>query len=291
MNDMVNSPDRLTFAQREGKTPLPESMQLEHLSRRFRQLAWLIIDRSFFDFSSDSIAYAEDMGGIISRYKFDVLEEPHTDIRNDPKGDREYFKQILLYEDYHVALTLVEFVIRQRPCPNSVKNSLIRIFDRAPGAYFVKEINGIPTIMPRPSREAGEATQQAIETIHEGGMDGAATHLRQAVEHINAQQYADSSADSISAVESVARMIDPEENGTLGLALDSLERFGLLRHRALKDAFKKLYGYTSDEQGIRHALLDQASPNVGLDEAMFMFGACASFAAYLTNKHQQTETE
>ena len=120
-------------------------------------------------------------------------------------------------------------------------------------------------------------------------MEGAAAHLRDAAEHINAKQYGDSIADSIHAVESVARVLDLEASQTLGPALDSLERSGLLKHPALKEAFKKLYGYTNDEQGIRHALLDRDSPDVGLDEAMFMFGACASFAAYLVGKHRKAE--
>ena len=110
--------------------------------------------------------------------------------------------------------------------------------------------------------------------------------MRQAADHINARQFADSITDSIHAVESVARTIDPKAK-TLGPALDSLQKSGLLKHPALKEAFSKLYGYTSDEQGIRHALLDKGSPDVGLDEAMFMFGACASFAAYLVNKHRK----
>ena len=122
-------------------------------------------------------------------------------------------------------------------------------------------------------------------------MDGATAHLRQAAEHINARRYADSVADSIRAVESVARVIAPKASNTLGPALDSLEKAGLLKHAALKEAFKKLYGYTSGEQGIRHALLDKEVADVGLDEAVFMFGACASFAAYLVGKHQPTERQ
>ena len=54
-----------------------------------------------------------------------------------------------------------------------------------------------------------------------------------------------------------------------------------------RHTFARRYGYTNDEQGIRHALTRRAAANVGLDEAMFMFGACASFAAYLANKHRQ----
>ena len=120
-------------------------------------------------------------------------------------------------------------------------------------------------------------------------MQGAAAHLRQAAQHINAGQQGNSIADSIHAVESVARIIDPNSNKTLGPALSSLEKAGVLKHPALKEAFKKLYGYTNDEQGIRHALLDRDSPDVGLDEAMFMFGACASFADYLVSKHRKAK--
>ena len=56
-------------------------------------------------------------------------------------------------------------------------------------------------------------------------------------------------------------------------------------HPGLEGAFNKLYGYTSAEQGIRHVLLDRADHNVGMDEAVFMLGACASFASYLWRKH------
>ena len=159
-------------------------------------------------------------------------------------------------------------------------------FERTPIAYYV-DTDGMSTIMPRISREAGEATRKAVETIRGGGMDGAAAHLRDAAEHLNAGQFADSITDSIHAVESVARTIDPKSSKTLGPALDSLEKAGVLKHSALKQAFDRLYGYTNTEQGIRHALLDKGVADVGPNEAIFMFGACASFAAYLTEKHRQ----
>ena len=84
--------------------------------------------------------------------------------------------------------------------------------------------------------------------------------------------------------------IDPNAGNTLGPALDSLEKAGVLNHRALKEAFSKLYGYTNDENGIRHALLEEEAAAVDLDDAVFMFGACASFAAYLVNRHEQLTT-
>ena len=87
------------------------------------------------------------------------------------------------------------------------------------------------------------------------------------------------------AVESVARLLDPGASKTLGPALASLEKSGHL-HPALKDAFSKLYGYTSDEEGIRHSLVFQSQSPAGRDEAVFMLGACASFASYLWRRHQ-----
>ena len=82
----------------------------------------------------------------------------------------------------------------------------------------------------------------------------------------------------------VARRLDPKASGTLGPALASLQRREGL-HPTLSGAFTKLYGYTSNEQGIRHALLNQPGANVGMEEAVFMLAACASFASHLWRKH------
>ena len=163
------------------------------------------------------------------------------------------------------------------------------MFERHGAAYRLDTSQRPYKFFPQTSKEQGEAVRRVIETLGESGMEGAAAHLRQAAQHINAGQHGDSIADSIHAVESVAKKIDQRANKTLGPALDSLERAGVLKHPALKEAFKKLYGYTNDEQGIRHALLDKRSPDVGLDEAVFMFGTCASFAAYLVGKHRQAK--
>jgi hypothetical protein len=51
----------------------------------------------------------------------------------------------------------------------------------------------------------------------------------------------------------------------------------------MKAGFGSLYGYTSDEQGIRHALLEPSS-NVDDADALFMIGACAAFVSYLISK-------
>jgi hypothetical protein len=73
------------------------------------------------------------------------------------------------------------------------------------------------------------------------------------------------------------------EATALGPALASLEKQGHL-HGALKAAFAALYGYTSDEEGIRHSLVFREEAQVDEADALFMLGACASFVNYLISR-------
>jgi hypothetical protein len=85
--------------------------------------------------------------------------------------------------------------------------------------------------------------------------------------------------ESIHAVEAVAVRLAPG-TGTLGAALKVLEQRGHL-HGGLKAAFSSLYGYSSDEEGVRHALVFGDEAQVDEADALFMLGACASFVSYL----------
>lgn len=60
-----------------------------------------------------------------------------------------------------------------------------------------------------------------------------------------------------------------------------IEREGKVKlHPALKGAFDKLYGYTSSNSGIRHALVDDSIP-VCSEDARFMLISCSAFINYL----------
>ena len=273
----------LTFSQREGKTSLPEPMQLEQVPRKFKQLIWLAIEQAIDSQSKIHKKYYKrnnSIERILFDYRHDIQGLLASDARHewwdgsgDPRADKSWMEKLLNEAEYHDVLSFVEFIMRHETCPGTLYDNIKSAFDQIPMAYFVQDVNGLSTIIPRFSDEAGEAIQQAIESIEQAEMEGATTHLSEAAKHINAQQYTDAIADSIHAVESVARLISPKQAKTLGPALDSLENAGVIKHKALKGAFSKLYGYTNDEQGIRHPLLDKDSPDVGLDEAMFMFGA------------------
>jgi hypothetical protein len=51
---------------------------------------------------------------------------------------------------------------------------------------------------------------------------------------------------------------------------------------APEEAFVKLYGYTSDADGIRHALMDES--DLASEDAKFMLVLCSAFVNYLLAK-------
>jgi hypothetical protein len=87
--------------------------------------------------------------------------------------------------------------------------------------------------------------------------------------------YRNSIKESISAVEAICSLEAGSSSTTLGQALKELEKKKSVdMHPALKGAFDKLYGYTSDAEGIRHALLKES--NLDFEDAKFRLVSCSA---------------
>jgi hypothetical protein len=137
-------------------------------------------------------------------------------------------------------------------------------------------IRGI--ITPITSDEEIFALEQAID--QHGTFAAAAHHLKTALSHYSdrsAPDYRNSVKESISAVESVCQVLTGDPNASLGKALKQLDL-----HSALESGFSKIYGYASDADGIRHALLEKSI--VDADDAKFFLVSCSAFVNYLISK-------
>ena len=111
------------------------------------------------------------------------------------------------------------------------------------------------------------------------------SHLRRALELLSDRKVPDfrnSIKESISAVEALVQIVTGLSGATLGQGLKHLEANGLTLHPALKEAFGKLYGYTNDAEGIRHALLEES--NLVFDDAKFMLVCCSAFVNFVISK-------
>lgn len=288
-------PTNLTFSQRHKYDDLPSPMRLEELSDDLKREIWNVVREKLILYQAPVEAHYEDPyfsfqgERFVERVIGKCLRQPEGEISTDYAETEAFFREWISEEKFNRVLDIVEILVND-PDGSTLSEKIKELFEQHGAAYRLDTTQLPHQFFPCASKEQGDATQTAIETLQDGGMSGASTHLRRAASHLNNQQFSDSIANSIKAVESVARLIDQSAK-TLGPALDSLEAKGILKHAALKEAFKKLYGYASDEKGIRHALTNRDNANVGIDEAVFMFGACASFAAYLANKHQQLQRQ
>jgi hypothetical protein len=92
--------------------------------------------------------------------------------------------------------------------------------------------------------------------------------------------FRNSMKESISAVESLVWAMSGMPGAKFPEALrGALERKGIALHPALGKAWSAIFGYASDESGVRHGLDDES--NVGLAEATYMLVTCSAIVSYL----------
>ena len=138
-------------------------------------------------------------------------------------------------------------------------------------------------------REVIEITDEKeiveIETALEKQTTAVQIHLQHAIEKLSDRQNADfrnSIKEAISAVEAMCQLISGQNNATLPDSLKALRDRQAL-HPAFEQALIKLYAYTSDYGGIRHAVSD-GQEKVSYADAKFMLVTCAAYINFLWAK-------
>lgn len=124
-----------------------------------------------------------------------------------------------------------------------------------------------------------------IEAAIDSKVQPVQIHLQRALELLSSRDspdYRNSIKESISAVESLAQKITGDEKATLGSLLPKLEKNHKL-HPALNKAYSNLYGYTSNDTGIRHALSD--TETIQFEDAKYFLVICSAFINYITAKN------
>ena len=179
-------------------------------------------------------------------------------------------------------------IMRHPDCPSTFINGVKDVFERCQLAYYV-DLSEPPTIIPSATSQEGESIANATRALDDNGFDEQATALRRAGELINQSDWSGSIRESVGALEAAARSLAPSRPKEVSHALSELREV-LSIHRALTSAMGNLYGYASNEQGLRHGRVDDSSSSVvGRDEAVLMLGMCASAAGYLLNKSRSSE--
>jgi AbiJ N-terminal domain 4 len=149
------------------------------------------------------------------------------------------------------------------------------VLERESAGYRFINLRIVPIVSLQEIREVEAALVQAPMP--------ARTHLDAALILLSDRDnpnYRKSVDESISAVEAAVRSLTGNRNALLP---DGLKALGEQVHPAQVQGFIKLYGYTSDEGGIRHALTED-SREVDAADARYMLISCSAFVNYLRSK-------
>lgn len=274
-----------TFAEREGFKPLPTQLALKSLTSEVRARVWSLLHRKM----EGSKYIDRSIHETRMRRWSDILRDVWVEI--DHKFADEYrphplkaipYAKAKMNLQYGEFLEFLEFCVQHRQSEDSLADELNDVFARCGFAYRFHENH----LIPLATEQEGEAVIAALNKLADD-YGGAKAHLLEASSSLSKGKYAHSISQSISAVESVSRAISPKSK-TLGPALDRIEKyFGL--HPALKKGFSSLYGYTSDKEGVRHALINHSEADVDEADALYMLGSCAAFSSYLAARSRSLD--
>lgn len=276
-------PKKLSFSQAFDEEEIPKRLKLREISNEARTSLWNALYRSALEFPFDSSSRKWD----------DIFYDLHENffkLRIDeyqlytPYLEDSYEKNLLKKWKFNQIFDFLVYVMRHKDCPPEFINDVAKTFEKCQLAYIVDKEQPV-TIYPATTETEGKTFLEARKQLLENSFLGAETHLRKAADFLHQDEYADSIRESMHVVESVARKLAPDSPNSLNKALKVLQEENPL-HPALKKGLQHLYGYTSDQKGIRHPLIDEKQANVGMDEAVFMLGACAAFSSYLLRKYQ-----
>jgi hypothetical protein len=273
----------MLFSHRRGLRPFEKAIQSDTLDKELRYGLW----------SCFHVCYLKQHNGVYGRisqsnleglfvqywHNFFKLPIDNLDLR-DIEGPAKFVRDWFLKAEWFVVYDFLEFTIKNGPewFADDFRSMTNEVLTRENSAYRIvdKEITEIT------SHEEIEAVESAISDT--SSLSGVQAHLKQALHHLSDRRHPDyrnSIKEAISAVEGVCQFVSGDNSATLGEALGVLEGKKQL-HPALKQAFSKLYGYTSDADGIRHSMLEEST--LSFSDTKFMLVACSGFINYVLGR-------
>lgn len=220
-----------------------------------------------------------ELYNLCKRLWFNFFEYPLDDLNHDWSIVLKQLRKHFFSCKWHEVYDFIEFVAN-----NYQRYQFKEPFYKACNNLLEKKMSAHRFLGGLITRITEKEEIEAIEYSLKNSSGPVATHIRRSLELLsdkNSPDYRNSIKEAISAVESFVARVLGEKSGTLGQLIKKLES-EIDLHPALKKAFSSLYGYTSDEGGIRHALME-ADVN-DFHDAKFMLVVCSAFINFVNGK-------
>ncbi len=279
----------MRFSERYGYKPIREIIQKESMDDNLRNGIWSLFtiylwnQVDYSSYQSHGNTNSSNLKTLIIAYWLNFFKQPIDMIPIQFKKVLYKVRNSFFNCEWHEVYSFIEETLENYP--RELKKNK---------EFFTKELNNClekensayriinNEITPITSEQEIQSIEDALKNTNQ--YSGVQQHLNQALKLMSDRQnpdYRNSIKESISAVESICKIVTNEDKATLGKALKIIEdKHGL--HAALKGSLSQLYGYTSDADGIRHAMLEES--NLSYIDAKFMLVACTNFINYLIEK-------
>jgi hypothetical protein len=276
----------MKFSERIGKRSPKTTIQLESMDNDLRNGLWNVIDESINTPLMQFPAYYINETPYLSFFRtiwFTFYKEPFDQMPSSTFQVIDELRGRFFSWSYLDVYDFIDFIIQLDKVPFKKNNFILDlnlILERELSAYRV--ING--QLAPITTSNEVSEIENAINNANSDQYRGANIHLIAALDKLADRKnpdYRNSIKESISAVESICQVIAEDPKVELGKALKIIKT-KIPIHGALEQGFMKIYGYTSDGDGIRHALSEES--NLQQEDAVFMLVACSAFVNYLMVK-------
>lgn len=273
----------MIFSERYGFKKVREKIQIDSMDIPLRNSLWNLLTEFYWKYADDDSPQGEALYDL-SRYLWsDFFTEP-LDEMDDYLEDfiSTQVKDKYYNLKWNEVYDFIEFISQ-----NFSYEKTNNAFRKSCNDTLEKELSAYRFVDNQITRITNSEEIESIEKAIEESNDQVCAHLSRALELLSDRKspdYRNSIKESISAVESLVQKVIGKK-GTLGQLLEKIEEHFEL-HKALKDSFKKLYGYTSDEDGIRHAMLEESK--LDFDDAKFMLLTCSAFINYVRGKLEKS---
>lgn len=278
----------MRFSQRKGFKPIKSVLQVDNVDIDLRNSLWNALDSGYWRYFGSYYDHYGRVGdevralmrGIWVNY-FKVPADLMSPLWSEVyPGLRKYFFSCEWYEVYD----FIEFIAENFDFEYELSH-LNPQFISYCNSILEREMSAYRLVGKKITQITDEEEITEIEdALRLDYLTPVKEHLKSALDLMTNRKspdYRNSIKESISAVEALGIKIAKIPKASLGDALKEIEKKTKL-HGALKSAFSSLYGYTSDADGIRHALLDES--NLNFEDAKFMLVACSAFINYLVVK-------
>ena len=263
----------VSFSERYGYISIEMLFQREFVSDELRTKIWNILKISIWDLHNDNYLAKDKINLLIKKIWFNFFNKDLDSIPDNFQyrdGSYSQIKEYFFDCEWNKVYDFLEFLAEDDLFNAEVVDWINSTLESYNSAYRFVD-NSIVEITDKNEIQAIEdALSHPEKAVRE--------HLNSALNKLSDKEnpdYRNSIKESISAVEAACRILTDNKSATLGDALKKVNNL----HPSMKQAFGKLYGYTSDASGVRHSLLDEAT--ITYADAKFMLVTCSAFVSYL----------